>query len=69
MVVFFGVVMILVGIVALAFPDLTRSWDRFQNDLDGVETKQGSAYEFNRVFSAGTCILAGVVVILMWYSI
>ena len=60
--------MILVGIVALAFPDLTRSWDRFKNNWEGVQTNQGSTYEAGRIFSAVMSVVVGVVAILIWYS-
>lgn len=63
MIVLLGLVLIGAGIVRLAFPQITRSLDRFSNEIEGVETRQGELYELGRLISGGAMIVAGIVVL------
>lgn len=60
-----GLIVIVLGGVMLAFPDFIRSWDRFKNDLDGVETKQGQLYEANRMIGGVVLIIMGIFLIFV----
>lgn len=56
-----GFLLIALGIVFLAFPDFMRSMNRLGNDMEGVETKHGPAYEANRIISGVILIIGGIV--------
>lgn len=64
MLVLLGLIMIAVGIVRLAWPGVARSMDRFSNEWDGVQTKQGGTYEVGRMVSGVALIIAGFVVLI-----
>lgn len=63
MFVFLGLVIIAIGIVRLAFPNVSRALNRFSNDWQGVETKHGEMYELNRILSGIAIIVAGIVLL------
>ena len=65
MLILVGLLAIVMGIVMLAFPDVTRSLDRFRNDIDGVQTKQGYWYELNRKFGGVMLIIVGIVALFV----
>lgn len=61
-----AVLLIGFGILSLLFPDVARSLDRFSNEMKGVQTKQGGAYEVNRVFGGVVCIVIGIAALVIW---
>lgn len=61
---FLGIVLIALGIVRLVFPNIVRSMDRFWNDWQGVQTKQGEAYELGRIISGIVMIITGFIIVI-----
>lgn len=62
-----GLVAIVMGIVMLAFPNVTRSLDRFSNEMKGVETKQGGLYEVNRMVGGGVLVVMGLILLFVQF--
>lgn len=65
MFVLLGLIVMGAGVVRLAFPQITRGLDRFSNELEGVETRQGELYELGRVISGGAMIVGGLLIMFM----
>lgn len=64
---FFGLLLIVAGIVNLAFPGLVRGLNQLGNEMEGVETKHGPAFEANRVISGIVMIIGGIVIMGMGF--
>lgn len=63
--VWLGLLLIGIGIVQLAFPQIYRGLSKFGNDLEGVKTEQGYTFEMGRIFGAGAAIVAGIIIMTL----
>ncbi len=60
-----GGAFILIGVAMLAFPGWVRALDELANDMRGVRTEQGEAYEAARQLRGLGVILAGIALMLL----
>lgn len=60
-----GGIFILIGVAMLAFPGWVRALDELSNDMRGVRTEQGEAYEAARQLRGLLVILAGIGLMLL----
>jgi uncharacterized protein YjeT (DUF2065 family) len=60
-----GVVFILIGVAMLVFPGWVRALDELSNDMRGIRTEQGEAYEAARQLRGLLVILAGIGLLLL----
>jgi uncharacterized membrane protein HdeD (DUF308 family) len=60
-----GVAFILIGVAMLAFPGWVRALDELSNDMRGVRTEHGEAYEAARQLRGLLVIFAGIGILLL----
>ena len=55
-----GIVMIIIGLVAIFKPDVAWSFTEFSNQLNGVESKRTSMWDFSRIITGISLIVFGI---------